>query len=229
MRSFFARMTVIASGLASGLAASFTASARAADEARPTSFPSSQDDATYGRIDGDLAVVVGAGVAVGPRSPRGAVDLRFRYIDTAGIFVTYEDGKIFGDGAEPLRVIAAGVELRPLFLGRWLTGREIGNGRVDLLIDSFGIELGGFFAQPVGGSLGSRPGLQVGLALELPILAHASGPFIGLHGGVRWGDSALSGEPITLPSDRAAYLAITLAWHQVFGGHVVDARDTAPR
>ena len=37
------------------------------------------------------------------------------------------------------------------------------------------------------------------------------------------------GAPVTGPSDRALYLSLTVAWHQIFGAHVVDLRDTAPR
>ena len=186
-------------------------------------------DTTYGRIDGDASVVVGAGVALGPRDPRAALDARLRYLDTVGIFVTYEDGRLFGSGADPSRVLAGGLELRPLFLGRWLKGVELGHARADLLLDSFGIELGGFVAQPAGGSFGQRPGLQVGLGLELPVSGSASGLWTGLHGGLRWSDAALSGDALRGPSDRAAFLAITASWHQLFGAHVVDLRDTAPR
>ena len=205
----------------------FALPVHAQEASTPSAF--GKDDATYGRIDGDLAVVAGAGITVGPRSPRGTIDLRMRYLDTAGIFATYEDGKLFGDGAEPVRVLAAGIELRPLFLGRWLQDLEFRSARADLILDSIGLEIGGFFAQPIGGSLGSRPGLQLGLGLEIPVLAHASGPWIGLHGGVRWADSALGGDAIVTPADRAMFLSITVSWHQFFGAHVVDLRDTAPR
>jgi hypothetical protein len=191
--------------------------------------PASSPDTTYGRIDGDIALVAGLGVAVGPHDPRGAIDLRARYLDTAGFFVTYEDGVVFGHGAEPVRVLAGGLELRPLFLGRWLKGLELGAGMLDLIIDSFGLEIGAMFAQPVGGSFGDRPGLQVGLGLELPFLARASGPWIGLHGGIRWSDAALAGATVTDSADRAAYLTITLAWHQIVGTHTVDFNDRAPR
>jgi hypothetical protein len=186
-------------------------------------------DATYGRIEGDASIVAGAGVALGPRDPRAAVDVRLRYLDTVGVFVTYEDGRLFGSGADPSRVLAGGLELRPLFLGRWLKGMELGHARADLLVDSFGLELGGFLAQPAGGSFGQRPGLQVGLGMELPVSGSASGLWIGLHGGLRWSDAALSGDALRGPSDRAAFLAITVTWHQFFGAHVVDLRDTAPR
>jgi hypothetical protein len=197
--------------------------------AEPTTPPSAKPDTTYGRIDGDIGLVLGVGITVGPDAPRGTVDLRFRYLETAGLFFDYEEGAIFGNGAEPVRVLAGGFELRPLFLGRWLTGHEIGNARLDLALDSLGFELGGFFAQPQYEQFGERPGLQAGIALELPILARASGPWIGLHGGIRFSDSALSGGPTSDPADRAFFLSITLAWHQIVGAHAVDAFDVAPR
>ncbi|HEY2518185.1 MAG TPA: hypothetical protein VGI39_45255 [Polyangiaceae bacterium] len=191
--------------------------------------PGSGPDTTYGRIDGDLGVVAGVGVTVGPHDPRGEVDLRFRYLDTAGLFVSYEDGALFGNGAEPLRVLAGGLEIRPLFLGRWLTGREFGSAPFDLLLDSLGVDLGMVFLQPAGGSFGDRPGLQLGLGVEFPILLRASGPWLGLHGGLRWSDAALAGATVVDSADRAAYLSITLSWHQIFGAHAVDLNDRAPR
>jgi hypothetical protein len=187
-----------------------------------------QSDASHGRIDGDMSVVVGLGATVAPRGARAATDLRFRYLDTAGVFATYEDAPIFGSPSDPKRVIAFGIELRPLFLARWLTNHETGSPRVDLALDSIGLELGPYFSQPVGASFGAKPGLQVGLGVELPVLPHATGPWIGLHGGIRWSDAALSGEVLDGPADRAAFLSITVAWHQFFGAHVVDVGDKTP-
>ena len=126
-------------------------------------------------------------------------------------------------------MLAGGFELRPLFLGRWLTGHEIGNARLDLALDSLGFELGGFFAQPQYERSASARDCRRASALELPILARASGPWIGLHGGIRFSDSALSGGPTSDPADRAFFLSITLAWHQIVGAHAVDAFDVAPR
>lgn len=204
-------------------------SAAPTEPQEPVAPPAVQKDTTYGRIDGDVGIVVGAGLAVGPDSPRGALDLRFRYIETAGIFFSYEDGAMFGGGAEPVRVLAGGIELRPLFVGRWLKGLELGNPRADLMIDSLGFELGGFFAQPQGEQFASRPGMQVGLGLEVPILPRASGPWVGLHGGMRFSDAELGGKPSSDPADKAFFLAITLEWHQIVGTHAVDALDRAPR
>jgi hypothetical protein len=190
---------------------------------------SSKADTTYGRIDGDIGLVIGVGVTVGPDAPRGSVDFRVRYLETAGLFLTYEEGGVFGSGAEPVRVFGGGLEIRPLFLGRWLTGRESGHPRLDLAIDSLGFELGGFFAQPQGEPFAESPGLQAGLGLELPLLERASGPWIGLHGGIRFSANALGGGPTSDPADRAFFLSITLAWHQIVGAHIVDPFDRAPR
>jgi len=183
------------------------------------------DDGSHGRFDGDLAVVAAAGMTVGPRGPRATGDLRFRYLSTAGLFGTYEDGPLVGSDAEPRRTLAVGLELRPLFLARWATNRQLGTPRLDLFIDSLALEIGAVFAQPEGARFGARPGLQAGLGLELPFLATASGPFLGVHGGARWSDAALSGGPLDGPSDRALYLTIAIGWQQLFGGHVVDMGD----
>jgi hypothetical protein len=144
--------------------------------------------------------------------------------------VTYEDGPLFsGNGAEPRRALATGLEIRPLFLARWLNGLETGSPYADLTIDSFGLELGAVFQQPEGSHFSGKPGLQAGLGMEVPILPRASGPLLGLHAGARWSDAALGGRTGLGPADRALYLSVTLAWQQVFGGHIVDLGDRRPR
>lgn len=186
-------------------------------------------DPSYGRIDGDLTLVVGAGATIASSGPRAEGELRLRYLESAGLFATYEDGPLVGSGAEPQRVVAAGLEVRPLFLYRWLQGHETRRAWLDLTLDSLGLEVAATWSQPAGASFASQNGLQAGLGLEVPILPQASGPWIGLHGGVRWSDAALGSGIIGGPDDRAAFLAITLAWHQVFAAHLVDMGDRAPR
>jgi hypothetical protein len=185
-------------------------------------------DTTYGRIDGDLGVSFGLGATFGPSAPRAAADLRLRYLDTAGLFVAYEDG-IGATSSDPRRVVAAGFEVRPLFLARWLSGHEWSLAWLDLFVDSLGLELGAFLEQPVGGPFANRPGLQAGLGLELPILPSANGPWIGLHGGARWSDAAVEGASATDAADRSFFLTVTVAYHHVFAAHLVDVRDVAPR
>jgi hypothetical protein len=199
------------------------------DEARTAeSIQRANVDTTYGRIDGDLGVSFGLGATFGPSAPRGAADLRLRYLDTAGLFVTYEDG-LSATSSDPRRLVAAGFELRPLFLARWLSGREWSLARLDLFFDSLGLELGAFLEQPVGGPFTNRPGLQASLGLEVPILPSASGPWIGLHGGVRWSDAAVEGANVTDAADRSLFLMLTVAYHGIFAAHLVDVSDVAPQ
>lgn len=209
----------LAAGVGFAVLVGFAAEARAVEG----------EDTSYGRIEGDLSASAGAGATLGPRAPRAALDLRLRYLWTAGVFATYEDGPLVDSAAEPRRALATGIELRPLFIARWLQGLQSGNAYLDMTVDSLALELGAVFMEPTGGKLGSRPGLQLGAGMTVPILPHASGPVIGFHGGVRWSDAALGGQALEGPSDRAMYLLVTLAWQQVFGAHVVDSGDPRPR
>lgn len=183
-------------------------------------------DATYGRIEGDLAIRAGAGATFGPRAPRGVVDLRLRYLQSAGFFVTYEEG--FG-GSSPNRLLATGIELRPLFLGRWLQGLEFGKAYPDLFLDSFAFEVGAFFASPDGGAFGDRYGLQFGGALEFPFFPRASGLFLSAHAGVRWDRTTLGYRDPVTADERAIYVSILLTWQQIFGTNTVDLGDETPR
>jgi hypothetical protein len=181
-------------------------------------------ETSYGRVEGDIDFVVGAGAVFAPRGVRGEVELRARYLDAAGIFVAYEDAPFWGSGAEPGRVLSGGLELRPLFLFRWLQGRETGEPRVDLTIDSIGLELGWTLSAPSGQGL-TQSGLQAGLGVEFPILPRASGPWLGFHGGVRWSDAALATGQVSDADDRSGYFAVTLQWHEVVLTHLVDLKD----
>lgn len=197
--------------------------------AAPSPRPAPEPDGAYGRIDGDMAVVVGLGATAGPTGLRATGDLRVRYLDTVGLFATYEDGALVGSPSDPRRAFALGLEVRPLFLARWLKGREFGSAYPDLVVDSLGLEVAAVFLEPVGASFTTRAGLQLGLGLEVPLFPRASGPFLGIHGGVRWSDAASSTGAVDGPSDRALYLSMTVAWHQFFGAHVVDLGDRAVR
>lgn len=162
-------------------------------------------DAAYGRLDGDLAIAASAGVAAGAPGARFAGDLRLRYLQTAGLFGTVEAG-------DERRVLATGIEVRPLFVSRWALGREIGRPRLDMVIDSAALELGVAFLHP-----GSQRALQAGIGLELPLFEDATGPFFGLHAGVRWTEESLAGQ-----SAGTGFVALTVGWQQVFTGHLID-------
>jgi hypothetical protein len=186
-------------------------------------------DPSYGRVVGDLTLVLGLGATVAEGGARAEGELRLRYLESVGMFAAYEDGPPVDSAAEPARLLVGGLEVRPLFLYRWLQGQETSRAWLDLAIDSFGLELGAFAMQPQGTSFGSQAGVQAGLGIELPIMADATGLWIGLHGGVRWSEAELTTGVVNGPDDRSAFLSITLAWHQVIVAHVVDVGDEAPR
>lgn len=186
-------------------------------------------DPSHGRVEGDLTLVVGAGAVLAGGGPRAEGELRLRYLETAGLFASYEDGPLVSSSADPRRVLATGLELRPLFLYRWLKGHETRRAWVDLAIDSLGLELGAAWIQPAGTGFASQAAVQAGLGLEVPLLGEASGPWLGLHGGARWSEVALATGTAPTADDREAFLAITLSWHQVVVAHVVDVGDEAPR
>lgn len=183
-------------------------------------------DATYGRVEGDATLAFGLGATLTPRGVSGAIDFRLRFLETAGVYVSYDEG--FGGPAEPTRVLTTGIELRPVFLSRWLTDSELGIPYLDLFFDSFGLELGAAIAQPKMGDFADRVALQAGIAFEIPILPRANGPWIGLHGGARFSDKGLSRE-LQAPLEQSGYLTLTLAWHQIVRMNVVDIGDGIPR
>ncbi len=180
-------------------------------------------DASYGRLDADSAIAISGGAAIDVRGVRGALDLRYRYLHSAGIFLTYEEG--FGGRSEPLRLGVAGFELKPLFLARFLQGGELGSPRIDLFIDSLSIELGAFVAQPAGRNFGAVGGLSFGFGLEFPLLPHIAGPFIAIRGALRWSREALSAAESTNVDVRAFVFTIAFGWEATFGTHVIDIGD----
>jgi hypothetical protein len=182
-------------------------------------------DTSYGRLEGDSAIAFSAGAAFDVRGVRGSLDVRYRYLHSAGIFVTYEEG--FGAGAEPLRLILSGFELRPLFLARFLQNKELGAPRVDLLIDSIALELGAFVAQPAGMSrgFGDSAGLSFGLAAEFPLLPRAASPFIAIRAAFRWSREALSAADTSTIDVRAFVFTVAFGYQATFGTHTIDMGD----
>ena len=135
-----------------------------------------------------------------------------------------------GASSEPRRVLVGGLEVRPLFLYRWLQGQETQRAWLDLAIDSLGLELGAIATQPAGTSFARRRRAAGGArGRDADPARTRRGPWVGLHGGVRWSEAALRAGPSSGSDDRSAYVSITLAWHQVVVAHVVDVGDEAPR
>jgi hypothetical protein len=183
------------------------------------------NDGAYGRLDGDLDLSLGAGMALVEGGPSFAASAGALYFQTAGIYVTYMDS--FGASSYAVaRSIATGVALRPLFIGRYANDLERGPAHLDLALDSFELEVGAFWAQPTDQSFEADPGLELGARIEVPILPRASGPFLFVRGAVRWRSPDLASDRahVTL-AERGAFFACGLSWHEVVLAHVIDAGD----
>ncbi len=138
---------------------------------------SDQGDGAYGRLNRDTILSYGAGYGLGfDASHTFAADLRARYLDSAGLVVAPE---IRANG-EP--AIAVAVEIRPLFLGKFLTGRYSGQSWLDLTVDSIGVEVGSWF-----GPLDKKTGAAflVGTGVDVPLGADGSSG-LWLRLGARW-------------------------------------------
>ena len=167
---------------------------------------------TFGRIEGDVTLVAGPFVALGARAPRFGIDLGVRYASTVGVYGTFEDALGSSEPA-PRRVVATGLEMRPLFLARWLTEKEFEKPRLDLTLDSLSLGLGawwGFDPSPLG-----PPGLEARAEIGTPILATPTGPWIAARVTGRWSYGTLLGNTPVGPQDRALVVSIVLRWEQL--------------
>ncbi len=124
-------------------------------------------DGVYGRLDGDLALSAGllGGAVTHDRvhpawTGAALVELRARILDTGGLFVAGE-WRPEGDSR-----VTLGVDIRPLFLPRFLLGAVTRVRWVDLLIDSIGLDLGAAIG-PFDSQAGV--GLAIGFGLDVPL------------------------------------------------------------
>jgi hypothetical protein len=184
-------------------------------------------DGVYGRFDGDLDLSIAAGGAA-VRGGSGAVAmLRALFLETAGVYASYTDAFDSATTAPP-RTIAVGVGLRPLFLPRWGYDEERGPAVVDLTIDAITLDLGVLWYADERGRFTQRPGLELAIGTEVPLLGRAAGPWIGARGALRWRGSELSGA-MGPESDLAPAVFVTFAWHFVANVHLVDVGDEISR
>src|SRR5690606_23415513 len=139
-----------------------------------------------------------------------ALRLTFLYLITAGAFAQYNES--FGIDSQPIaRSVVGGIELRPLFLGRWAEDLVHGPPHFDLWLDSISLTLGVYnlwrhgphCAPPPGGPPPPTChgyGMEASLGMELPLLPQANAPFISLRGGLRWSlDELGAGGPAPPP------------------------------
>jgi hypothetical protein len=185
------RAAVIRS-LAVAIVSSFAAEARA--QVR-------DDDGVYGRFLGDLELGLGLGADLGSPT-RGAVRGSLHYYSMAGVYAGYGDAFAESDDGNR-RLLGFGVDLRPAFIPRWARNMQQGPAFVDLFIDSIGLGVGAFWAQPPGRDFGRERGFELSLGAGLPLLGTAPGPWLEARGNLRW-SAGETAEPSLL---------VLLSWH----------------
>jgi hypothetical protein len=181
------------------------------------------DDGVYGRLDGDLELRVEAGAGFASGGPSLAAGAAALYLGTAGLYVHYTDA-LGSRAPDVARSIAFGLHLQPLFLARYGSDLEHGPARLDLLVDSFGLEIGSFWAAPRGHGLVAEPGIELATTLAIPFLASGNGPFLALRGALR-----LHQDEASSAIDRAGLFSLTLSFHHTVSAHLVDAGDSLAR
>jgi hypothetical protein len=182
-----------------------------------------EEDGVYGRLDGDLELRVEAGAGFASGGPSLAAGVSALYLGTAGFYAHYTDA-LGTPGADVTRSIAAGLHLEPLFLARYASDLEHGPARLDLLIDSFGVEIGSFWSAPRGYGLAAEPGLELAATLAVPLRARVSGPFLALRGALR-----LRQDDAASALERTGLFSLTLSFRTVLPVHLVDAGDRLAR
>jgi hypothetical protein len=181
------------------LLASSTARAEGARERVGRSAAS--DDGVYGRFDGDLDLGLALGAEFGSAG-NAAPALRgsAHYFSIAGV---YASGRIkAGDESAP-SLFGLGVDLRPLFVPRWVKGYQTGCALFDLTLDSLSLSLGAFWAGTAAHSPEARHGFDAQLGFGIPLLARAAGPWLEARGALRYPDGAR----------REEALFVSLSWH----------------
>jgi len=177
-------------------------------------------DGLYGRFDADVVLSVGAGAGASLElDPVYTVDLRARYLDSAGMVVAPE-WRPQGDSA-----VAVLGEIRPFFLGRFLSNRSSGRRWLDLTVDSIGIELGTWIG-PLANGLGAA--LAVGSGVDFPLStgrSSARGLWLRLgmryvHASHTWTDS---------PSEGRGFATFVACLYYRFGIDAGLARREPPR
>lgn len=168
--------------------------------------PASHDDGVYGRFQGDTDVSLKLGGMLRDAGVAGSVGGSVHYYSLFGVTGDYTESLV----ADSLhaRSVSAGLELRPLFLPRWVLGLERGPAWLDLLLDSAALGFGAYFTDAEADGRGSR-GAWLSVGVGAPLLASASGPWIELRALRRFPDDD------GLGAEAHNALLLYLSWHHV--------------
>ncbi|MEZ4372667.1 MAG: hypothetical protein R3B07_17725 [Polyangiaceae bacterium] len=138
-------------------------------------------DGVYGRFDGDLVLGLNAGARFAPDQGYGGL-LSLHDFSTVGLitaFVVNPD-----DDAAEKSSLSVELDLRPLFLPRWLLDLEQGPAWLDLFIDSLSLGFGGYWA--TGQEFGDSSGLVGSVGIGLPLSGAAEGFWLRARGSRRF-------------------------------------------
>jgi hypothetical protein len=170
----------------------------------------SRADGVYGRLSGDVNVGVRGGAEASHGHFGATGGLSVHYLSMAGAFVSYTDA-LGEEEAEHARVIAVGVDMRPLFIPRWSFDMQQGPAFFDLALDSLSIALGVFWAALPDGALDDRRGLEASFGIGLPLFGRAEGLWLETRGKLRWADGTG-----TEPERVSTALMVVIAWQEIF-------------
>jgi hypothetical protein len=168
--------------------------------------PRTESDGVYGRFHGDTDISLKLGGMVRDSGLAGSVGASAHYYSLLGITGDYSESLV----ADSLhaRSAAIGMELRPLFLPRWVLGLERGPAWLDLALDSAALGFGAYFTDAEAEGRGSR-GAWVSLGAGAPLLGEASGPWLELRALRRFPD------PDEVAPAAHNALFVYLSWHHV--------------
>jgi hypothetical protein len=143
-------------------------------------------DGVYGRFDGDLSTSLQAGAHFGLEdcSPRAFIGADAHVYWTLGAYAGYEHGFEREPSHCAQNTGTLGVQLRPLFLLRFVNDWERGPATLDLSLDSLTFGLGGFVQSQEQGR--TRGGFELVGSLSLPLVARAPGPWLRGQAGLRF-------------------------------------------
>lgn len=167
--------------------------------------PSAEDDGVYGRFRGDTDLSLKLGGMLRDDGFAGSVGGSAHYYSLLGITADYSES-LASDAADA-RSFSVGLELRPLFLPRWVLGLERGPAWLDLTLDSLAAGFGAYFSDAeVDGR--NTHGSWLSLGAGVPLLGSALGPWLELRGLRRFPDQ-------TAALDAHNALFVYLSWHHI--------------
>jgi hypothetical protein len=161
-----------------------------------------ENDGVYGRFGGNTDLSLKLGGHMDTAGVSASLGVSAHYYSTVGLSLDYLEGLSDEDDR---RGLSAGAELRPLFLPRFLLGRQRGPAWFDLTLDSLSLGLGAYWSQNAEPERDGR-GLWLSAGFGLPLTGHASGPWMELRGLRRFPDPSLE-----LDAHNAVF--VYLSWH----------------